>query len=284
MLNPKFVGILSGGEEEGEEAFTEKKTFIKLLVAKMTMIVFSPGDFAIEEGDFGNEVYFIATGTVAVLAGGKQVATLNDGACFGEIALLVPGALRTATIMAITFCEVFALMRVDFAKCLEGFPEMHSRIRVLAEQRVTELKEMASKSPSQRHRRANVAVAAKAFEEQALAPATEGEAPSSAPVEQPPTPRGLRRNEECAGGVRDALSSSRWRGAFEAIVHSTVAAQAPDNAVQPDASRVDSTVAVQARRQQMRANVAPHAHAAHAQRGTAKSSARSTPPFTPCGK
>eukprot|EP00966_Prymnesium_polylepis_P106009 2454918-Prymnesium_polylepis.1 len=88
MLNPKFVGILSGGEEEGEEAFTEKKTFIKLLVAKMTMIVFSPGDFAIEEGDFGNEVYFIATGTVAVLAGGMQVATLNDGACFGEIALL----------------------------------------------------------------------------------------------------------------------------------------------------------------------------------------------------
>jgi|EP00966_Prymnesium_polylepis_P115214 CRP-like cAMP-binding protein len=86
----------------------------------MQLVVFSPGDFIIEEGDHGNEVFFLGIGTVAVLAGGRQVATLNDGACFGEIALLVPGALRTASIMAVVFSEAYALARHDFASCLAG--------------------------------------------------------------------------------------------------------------------------------------------------------------------
>ena len=34
-----------------------------------------------------------------------QVATLTNGDCFGEIALLVPGLRRTASIVALTFCE-----------------------------------------------------------------------------------------------------------------------------------------------------------------------------------
>ena len=33
------------------------------------------------------------------------MATLTNGDCFGEIALLVPGLRRTASIVALTFCE-----------------------------------------------------------------------------------------------------------------------------------------------------------------------------------
>ena len=43
-----------------------------------------------------------------------QVATLSGGDCFGEIALLVPGARRTASIVAMSFCEAHQLFREDF--------------------------------------------------------------------------------------------------------------------------------------------------------------------------
>ena len=42
------------------------------------------------------------------------------GDCFGEIALLVPGVRRTASIVATTFCEAHELFREDFAGCLHG--------------------------------------------------------------------------------------------------------------------------------------------------------------------
>ena len=82
------------------------------------------------EGESGEEVYFLSRGIVAIVAAerqvampsnpmyhweiigryleipaGHQVATLTNGDCFGEIALLVPGLRRTASIVAQTFCE-----------------------------------------------------------------------------------------------------------------------------------------------------------------------------------
>ena len=151
MLNPKFVGILGGGADGG----VQQGKFIKALVRKLSLVVFSPGDFAMEEGEVGEEVYFLSRGRVAVIAGERQVATLSSGACFGEIALLVPGALRTASIVAVTFCEAHALSRADFEQCLGGFPEMHARIKMIAERRVAELKEMATRKKRPRPPAAN---------------------------------------------------------------------------------------------------------------------------------
>jgi len=37
------------------------------------------GDFAMEEGEIGEEVYFLSRGTVAIIAGERQVATLSGG-------------------------------------------------------------------------------------------------------------------------------------------------------------------------------------------------------------
>ena len=47
--------------------------FIKALVRKLHLKVFSPGDFAMEEGESGEEVYFLSRGTVAIIAEEHQV-------------------------------------------------------------------------------------------------------------------------------------------------------------------------------------------------------------------
>jgi hypothetical protein len=62
------------------------------------------------------------------------------GECFGEIALLIPGIVRMASIIARSFCNAHMLPRKDFELCLEDFPEITARIRELADQRMAELK------------------------------------------------------------------------------------------------------------------------------------------------
>ena len=46
------------------------------------------GEFVFREGDTGNEMYYIVSGTVAVLHGGTVIRQLNPGEYFGEMAVL----------------------------------------------------------------------------------------------------------------------------------------------------------------------------------------------------
>jgi CPA1 family monovalent cation:H+ antiporter len=52
--------------------------------------IFLPGDYIIYKGDIGDEMYFIAEGSVFLLTEDKQVVTsrLGKGGFFGEIAIL----------------------------------------------------------------------------------------------------------------------------------------------------------------------------------------------------
>ena len=95
--------------------------FIKILVSKMEHVVFSPGDFCIEEGEVGHEVYFLSVGRVSVIANQTHLATRGCGDCIGEIALLLPDVVRTASIVAEVFCEAHKLTREDFRFCLADF-------------------------------------------------------------------------------------------------------------------------------------------------------------------
>jgi len=108
------------------------------------MTLFSAGDFAVEEGDVGSEVYFIAHGTLQVLVQNREMTLLSDGDCFGEIALLLPGTRRTASIVAVTFCECHCLSQDRFNHCLEGFPDLRARLQKLAEDRVQQMAEQAA--------------------------------------------------------------------------------------------------------------------------------------------
>ncbi len=71
------------------------------------------------EGDPGDDFYVVASGAVAVLAGGTEVRRLGPGEAFGEIALLraVP---RTATVRALEDTELAALSGPEFLAAVTG--------------------------------------------------------------------------------------------------------------------------------------------------------------------
>ena len=59
-----------------------------------------PGDVVITEGGGDNDLRFLLAGTVSVLVKGRRVATRKAGQHVGEMALLDPGATRSATLVA----------------------------------------------------------------------------------------------------------------------------------------------------------------------------------------
>ena len=64
----------------------------------------------------------------------------------------MPGTRCTASIVAVSFCEAHELARQDFEACLLSFPEIHARIKLLAEQRASKSK-LASEDEKARVRK-----------------------------------------------------------------------------------------------------------------------------------
>lgn len=109
--------------------------------------VHRPGEFIVLAGEKGSAMFFLSHGVADVVApSGAWVATLRKGSFFGEIALVVPSARRTASVKALTYCDVFILGREKFLRILKTFPlfreqvreEMESRIKQFKTQRVSE--------------------------------------------------------------------------------------------------------------------------------------------------
>ena len=65
----------------------------------------------------------------------------------------MPGTRCTASIVAVSFCEAHELARQDFEACLLSFPEIHARIKLLAEQRASKSKVASEDEKKARVRR-----------------------------------------------------------------------------------------------------------------------------------
>eukprot|EP01065_Artemidia_motanka_P007460 TRINITY_DN13713_c0_g1_i1.p1 TRINITY_DN13713_c0_g1~~TRINITY_DN13713_c0_g1_i1.p1 ORF type:complete len:1144 (+),score=201.46 TRINITY_DN13713_c0_g1_i1:134-3565(+) len=99
-----------------------------------------PKTFLVEAGDVGHEMFIIVSGVVevfVVLETGerKWLANLKDGSWFGEMALLYEGTTRSASVRALTACELLRLERSEFRRILERFQDLRSAIEEEADAR-----------------------------------------------------------------------------------------------------------------------------------------------------
>eukprot|EP00755_Sulcionema_specki_P011232 Sspe_Gene.48541::Locus_25382_Transcript_1_2_Confidence_0.800_Length_2549::g.48541::m.48541/K04911/KCNH8; potassium voltage-gated channel Eag-related subfamily H member 8 len=97
--------------------------------------VFAPGQYVFLVGEQGHEMYFVGHGYLNVLhADGRTIATLQRGAFFGEVALLTDGlsangGVRTASVKALSYCDLFRLDRKNFIQILKMFPRFQLDIK-----------------------------------------------------------------------------------------------------------------------------------------------------------
>ncbi|CAB3235249.1 unnamed protein product [Arctia plantaginis] len=102
--------------------------------------VYLANDLVIAAGDQGDCMYFISTGTVAAYsANGVEICHLEDGAHFGEGALLMKDHKRPATIVAIENSQLYRMDEEDFSRHIMSHAVLRDRIQSLGSRRMHEI-------------------------------------------------------------------------------------------------------------------------------------------------
>jgi CRP-like cAMP-binding protein len=95
------------------------------------------GDTVLREGDHGDSLYFVVTGTAKVHKAGRLVAELGERGVFGELALLDPGP-RSASVDALTDLALLRIGRDDFVEILAARPQVPLGVIKMLARRVRE--------------------------------------------------------------------------------------------------------------------------------------------------
>ncbi len=107
------------------------------IVDLLEMKVMPPHSTIVEKGDVADAMYFISVGEAQVNIK-PEPQQLKAGDFFGEIALL-KNTKRTATVTAVTECQLMVLNAGAFNRLLTGHPEMREIMTEVMETRLAEL-------------------------------------------------------------------------------------------------------------------------------------------------
>ncbi|HUI69347.1 MAG TPA: cyclic nucleotide-binding domain-containing protein [Spirochaetia bacterium] len=118
--------------------------FIREIVQLLRPMVFLPDDYIIRQGEYGDCMYFLSSGDVEVMVGETKVAQLGAGSPFGETAL-IQGEKRTASIRALTYCDVYRLAKFDFDALRARYPEFDAEVKKVVEDRLKDTQEKTQK-------------------------------------------------------------------------------------------------------------------------------------------
>ncbi|KAI9337965.1 cyclic nucleotide-binding-like protein [Obelidium mucronatum] len=129
------VTFLQRNENDGRD-----NELLKNIAMSLVAVFLATGETIFNQGQMGNELFFVKSGTVDVLVGGKKVTSLSDGAFFGEVALIA-NIPRTATVVAASPCMLYKLTRPAFMGILDEFEDMRKRVDVIYQERMEKVRQ-----------------------------------------------------------------------------------------------------------------------------------------------
>jgi CRP-like cAMP-binding protein len=89
--------------------------FLMHASAYTTKIKLPQGDTLMSEGDLADCMYFIVSGILSIIIGGKQIASLNaSDVVVGELGLTTHEKVRNATVQAETDCHLLKLSEAEY--------------------------------------------------------------------------------------------------------------------------------------------------------------------------
>ena len=103
------------------------------MIHGLRLLTFGPGDVIVTEGEPGQSVFILASGTVKVFVRSPEghdvpVSTLGEGSFFGEMSTL-SGQPRSATVTAASPCDLLELDRAT----LDRIAVPHPHVRAVLE-------------------------------------------------------------------------------------------------------------------------------------------------------
>jgi CRP-like cAMP-binding protein len=103
------------------------KRHLRRLAEEADVVRSAPGRPIVEEGQSGEAMYVVLSGTAKVVRGRRTVATLIPGDFFGELSAL-DGGPRTASIVPETPVEVLRVFRHTLLEMLRTEPSLTLRM------------------------------------------------------------------------------------------------------------------------------------------------------------
>jgi hypothetical protein len=101
-----------------------------VLLMSLKPQTYAPGVLIAREGEVGKEIYFLSHGKVEILSedGDESYGTLEDGDYFGDLSLILKER-RTASVRALTYCEIFILAKKEFNHIKSEYPEFREVLK-----------------------------------------------------------------------------------------------------------------------------------------------------------
>lgn len=114
----------------------QDENFLMDVALHLSPVVFTPGDYIFREGDEALNMYFVVRGDLIVLKGKDEavISTLEQGDFFGEIALF-KNVTRTASVRAVSYCDLYKLSKDRFDIILMNHPGVSDKVSNIAESR-----------------------------------------------------------------------------------------------------------------------------------------------------
>ena len=81
------------------------------------------GDIVCRKGEVADRLYILAVGRCEVEVDGNIVTTLESPSYFGEMALVVEGKTRDATVRCASRCAIYEIIEQDFHRTVGSSPE-----------------------------------------------------------------------------------------------------------------------------------------------------------------
>ena len=104
-----------------------------MAITKTTRQVAKDASILVQGKPSNHEILFLVKGTAVVEFNGNVVGTINPGEWFGELAAIL-GSPRTATVRAVTPCEIQVFAGPDDANLYEAIAKDPKMLRKLIEQ------------------------------------------------------------------------------------------------------------------------------------------------------
>jgi hypothetical protein len=94
------------------------------LLSALKPQTFAPDVYIARQGELGKEIYFLSRGKAEITSdkGKKKHGYFKSGDSFGGLSLLL-GEKRTASVKALSYCEIFILNRSDFNRIKSEYQE-----------------------------------------------------------------------------------------------------------------------------------------------------------------
>ncbi len=86
-------------------------------------LAFPAGEFIVRQGQIGNGLYIIVSGSARVIRGSAEIARLGEGEFFGELSV-IDQRPRMASVEAAEDCRLLAVASWDLLRLLEHDPAL----------------------------------------------------------------------------------------------------------------------------------------------------------------